>query len=249
MKKIPAITLSFWIIKICATTLGETGGDMLSMTLNIGYAMSSLMLISVFFLALGSQLMSKTFHPWLFWTVILSTSTVGTTISDYIDRTLGLGYVAGSAILITLLGCVFMLWRALEGSRSVTQIQTRRAEIFYWVAILISNTLGTAFGDFLSDSASLGFSGGALLVGSSIFLISLAYFYTQISRTLLFWMAFILTRPLGATVGDLLTKPHEKGGFDLGTIGSSGVLGAIMIGLIIYDAHQTSRRTEANPSR
>lgn len=246
MKKLPAITLSFWIIKICATTLGETGGDMLSMTLNIGYAISSLLLASVFMLALGTQLVSKHYHPWLFWTVILSTSTVGTTISDYIDRTLGLGYVTGSAILITLLISVFILWRRVEGNNSVRRINTRRGEIFYWVAILISNTLGTAFGDFLSDSAQLGFMGGAALVGGSITLIALAYYYTHLSRTLLFWMAFILTRPLGATMGDLLTKSHEKGGFDLGTVGSSIILGAVMLGLIIYDSQ---KQKTATPSR
>lgn len=243
MKKLPAVTLSFWIIKICATTLGETGGDMFSMTFNIGYALSSLIFISVFIAALSAQLYSKEYHPWLFWMVILSTSTVGTTISDYIDRTLGLGYMTGSAILITLLISVFIVWKKLEGSSSIKKIKTRRGEVFYWVAILISNTLGTAFGDFLSDNAKLGFLGGALVVGGTIMLITLAYYYTKFSRTFLFWAAFVLTRPLGATVGDLMTKTHEKGGMDFGTIGSSIVLIVVMTFFILYSGwHENNRR-------
>lgn len=215
-------------MKICATTLGETGGDMVSMTLNVGYAVSSLILISIFLATLIAQLATKSYHPLLYWTVILSTSTAGTTMSDYMDRTLGLGYVAGTSILVTMLLCVLAVWRFCIGSLSVDHIHTFKVEAFYWIAILFSNTLGTALGDFLADSSGLGFAGGALLISSILTLIVLAHFYTPIPKTLLFWFAFVLTRPFGATAGDLLTKTHEKGGFGFGTIGSSLVLASFL---------------------
>lgn len=237
--KVPQVTLAFWVMKICATTLGETGGDLLSMTMNVGYAASTLILFGLFVVALVSQLRAKAFHPFLYWAVILATSTAGTTMSDYMDRTLGLGYVAGSAILIAALVAVLGIWRASVGTLSVDNIRTLKVEAFYWAAILVSNTLGTAFGDFLADSSGLGFGGGALLISGIIALIALAYFYTKVSRTLLFWMAFVLTRPLGATAGDLLTKTHEKGGLGFGTVGSSLILGAVLVGVILY----TSRRS------
>lgn len=233
--KIPEVTLAFWIMKICATTLGETGGDLLSMTLNIGYAASTLILIVVFLATLAMQLMAIRYHPFLFWTVILSTSTAGTTLSDYMDRTLGLGYTAGSMILISILALTLVIWRQVEGTIAIKSIKTRRAEVFYWLAILFSNTLGTALGDFLADSSGLGFGGGALLIGSLIALIIAAHFFTSISQTILFWSAFVLTRPLGATLGDLLTKPHERGGLDFGTIGSSEVLGIALMILIFME--------------
>lgn len=234
MNKIPQITLVFWVMKICATTLGETAGDMFSMTLNIGYAVSSIILITIFLVTLTAQLVSKSYHPLLFWTVILSTSTAGTTLSDYMDRTLGLGYATGATILIMALMGIFLLWRYVEGTVSIKNIKTRKAEIFYWAAILISNTLGTALGDFLADSSGLGFSGGALLIGSLIALTIVLHYFTSISQTVLFWAAFILTRPFGATIGDILTKSHEKGGLDFGTIGSSSVLGVVLILLILF---------------
>jgi uncharacterized membrane-anchored protein len=202
------------------------------MTLNVGYAVSSLMLIGVFAVTLVAQLASKSYHPLLYWTVILSTSTAGTTMSDYMDRTLELGYPTGSAILLSILLCVLAVWRFSAGSLSVSNIRTFRVELFYWTAILFSNTLGTALGDFLADSSGLGFAGGALLIASVIALIALAYFCTQISRTLLFWMAFVLTRPFGATLGDVLTKSHDKGGLDFGTVGASLVLASVLIVLI-----------------
>lgn len=210
MNKLPQITLAFWIMKICATTLGETAGDLLSMTLHVGYAVSSLILISFFLIALVTQLKSAGFHPFLYWTVILATSTAGTTMSDYMDRTLGLGYASGSLILLGILLAVLGYWRFSEKTLAVDKIKTFKAELLYWIAILFSNTLGTALGDFLADSSGLGFAGGALLIGSLIALIVLAHFYTKISGVLLFWIAFVLTRPLGATVGDLLTKPVSK---------------------------------------
>src|SRR5258705_6575458 len=234
MNKLPEITIYFWIMKICATTLGETGGDLLSMTLNVGYATSSLILIGLFLIALVSQLLSKKYHPFLYWTVILSTSTAGTTMSDYMDRTLGLGYTAGSLILLTVLLVIFALWRLSGASFSVTNIKTFKIELIYWTAILISNTLGTALSDFLADDSGLGFGGGALLIASLLGLVILATFFSQISKTLLFWIAFVLTRPFGATMGDLLTKAKAQGGLGFGTIGSSFILASILILFILF---------------
>ncbi|RMM50408.1 Uncharacterized membrane-anchored protein [Pseudomonas corrugata] len=242
LNKLPEITLAFWVMKICATTLGETAGDLLSMTLNVGYAMSSLILISAFLVTLGLQLFSKSHNPVLYWIVILSTSTAGTTMSDFMDRTLGLGYASGSLILISLLIAIFAVWRLSEKSLSVDSIHTTKGELFYWTAILISNTLGTALGDYLADDSGLGFAGGALLIGSAIAAVVLAKFYTRISGVLLFWVAFVLTRPFGATLGDFLTKSHEKGGLDFGTIGSSLVLAAVLVVLVAFAAK--ARRVE-----
>ena len=179
MNKVPQITLAFWVMKICATTLGETAGDLLSMTLNVGYAISTVILMGIFLITLVSQLASKSYQPSLYWTVILSTSTAGTTMLDYMDRTLGLGYTTGAAILITLLLFILAVWRVSVGSLSVDNIKTFKVELFYWTAILFSNTLGTAFGDFLADSSGLGFAGGALLITSVLVLIALAVYRFQ----------------------------------------------------------------------
>ena len=241
MQKLPVITLLFWIMKICATTLGETAGDLLSMTLHIGYAISSIILISVFLITLITQLISRQYIPILYWTVIVATSTAGTTISDYMDRTLGLGYAKGTAILIGILLIILMLWRLSEGSLSVTKIKTFRGELFYWTAILFSNTLGTALGDFLADNAGLGFVRGALLIGSLIGLVIIAYYFTRISRVVLFWVAFVLTRPFGATFGDLLTKLPAKGGLGFGTTGSSLILFFILALLVIYTSFNNKK--------
>jgi len=241
MNKVPEITFAFSVMKICATTLGETAGDLLSMTLNVGYAASSLILIGAFLVTLLAQLGSRSFHPFLYWGVILSTSTAGTAMSDYMDRTLGLGYAAGALILVTILISILALWALTIGSLSVSNIRMFRVELFYWIAVLFSNTLGTAFGDFLADSSGLGFAGGALLIASLIALIAIAYFCTQISRTLLFWMAFVLTRPFGATMGDVLTKTHEQGGLGFGTIGSSLVLASVLI-VLIFATRDRNRR-------
>lgn len=234
MSKLPQITAFFWIMKICATTLGETAGDLLSMTIHVGYAVSSMILIGVFLISLVTQLISKSYNPLLYWTVILSTSTAGTTVSDYMNRTLGLGYTAGSAILITLLLAVFAFWQISVGSLSVKNVKTPKIELMYWIAILISNTLGTSLGDFLADTSGLGFAGGAILISSLLALVLAAHYYTQISAVLLFWIAFVLTRPFGATLGDVLTKSHEKGGLDFGTIGSSIVLTSILGVCIVF---------------
>jgi uncharacterized membrane-anchored protein len=229
MNKLPQITIYFWIMKICATTLGETAGDLLSMTLNVGYAASSIILIGLFLITLVSQLISKKYHPFLYWTVILTTSTAGTTMSDYMDRTLGLGYTEGSLILLSILLVIFALWRLSGIPLSVTNIKTVKIELIYWTAILVSNTLGTALGDFLADDSGLGFGGGALLIASLLGLIVLTTFFSRISKTILFWMAFVLTRPFGATMGDLLTKTKVQGGLGFGTIGSSFILAAMLI--------------------
>lgn len=234
MKKIPEVTLLFWIMKICATTLGETGGDLLAQTLNVGYGVSSLLFIGFFAVTLAGQLAASRYIPALYWAVILATSTAGTTMSDYMDRTLGLGYATGSAILISILMLVLGAWRLSEKSLSVSEITTRRGELFYWTAILFSNTLGTALGDFLADDSGLGFGGGALLIGSALALVVLAHYFTRISGVLLFWVAFVLTRPFGATFGDLLTKPVEKHGLGFGTQGSSLILLVLLVALVVY---------------
>jgi uncharacterized membrane-anchored protein len=243
MKKVAEITLIFWIMKICATTLGETAGDLLSMTLKVGYATSSIILLGIFLATLAAQLLSKKYHPLLYWSVIVSTSTAGTTMSDYMDRTLGLGYAKGSMILIALLAAILAIWHWSERSLSVENIKSRKIEVFYWTAILFSNTLGTALGDFLADSSGLGFSGGAALIAGLLLLAILAHFLTGISKVLLFWIAFILTRPFGATFGDLLTKSHDKGGLDLGTAGSSLVLASIL-GILILHAMVKENRAD-----
>jgi uncharacterized membrane-anchored protein len=234
LNKVAKVTIFFWIMKICATTLGETGGDLLSMTMKVGYGVSSLILLSFFFVTLIIQLASKKFHPVIYWLVIVSTSTAGTTISDYMDRTLELGYFKGSLMLVSCLVVILAVWRYVIGSLSVDYIRSRKAETFYWTAILFSNTLGTALGDFLADSSGLGFLGGAILIGSLLAVTVLLYYFTKTDRVVLFWVAFVLTRPFGATFGDVLTKPVDHGGLNLGTVGSSIVLAAILIVFVIY---------------
>jgi uncharacterized membrane-anchored protein len=231
LNKVPEVTLGFWIIKIAATTLGETGGDALSMTLNLGYALSTLILFGIFVAVVAAQIASKKFHPFLYWTVIVATTTVGTTMADFADRSLGVGYVGGSLILFAVLMLTLGIWRFAIGSVSVNNIVSPQVETFYWLTILFSNTLGTALGDFLADSG-LGYEGAAVVFAGLLALIAAAYFYSRISHTLLFWAAFILTRPLGATVGDMLTKPHANGGLDLSRISSSAVIAVFIIGCI-----------------
>ncbi|TDE13263.1 MULTISPECIES: COG4705 family protein [Dyadobacter] len=242
--KLPQITFSFWLMKICATTLGETAGDLLSMTLNVGYGLSSAILLSFFFVTLLIQLSSKRFHPVIYWAVILATSTAGTTISDFMDRTMGLGYATGSLILTFLLAATLAVWLATEKSLSVASVKSLRGEIFYWTAILFSNTLGTALGDFMADDSGLGFAGGAILIGTLLLVIILAHYFTQMSKVALFWIAFVLTRPFGATFGDLLTKPYEKGGLNFGTIGSSVILFVILAVLITIATLKMRLRTD-----
>jgi len=243
MNKLPKVTLFFWIMKIAATTLGETAGDLLSMTLNIGYAISSIVLIGLLFTALITQLRSKKYHPALYWSVILLTSTAGTTMSDFMDRTLGLGYVKGTIILFSILLAIFVFWHLSGYPFSISKINTFKAELLFWTAILFSNTLGTALGDFLADSSGLGFAGGALLIGSLLMLTALAMFWNRIPKTLLFWIAFVLTRPFGATMGDVLTKSHAKGGLNFGTVGSSLVLALILTILVWHTTFSQNKKT------
>jgi uncharacterized membrane-anchored protein len=227
--KVPQVTIAFWIIKIAATTLGETGGDALSMTMNLGYLLSTVVFMVFFLIVLAWQVKAKVFHPFLYWAVIVATTTVGTTMADFADRSLGVGYVGGSLMLFALLMIVLGLWHYSAGAISFNQITSPKVEIFYWLTILCSNTLGTALGDFLADTSGVGYERGALVFGGALVVVAGAYFFTGISHTLLFWTAFILTRPLGATLGDLLTKPREHGGLDLSRITSTLVLAVFMV--------------------
>lgn len=243
MNKVAQVTLAFWVMKICATTLGETAGDLLSMTLHVGYAISSIMLMACFLVSLLFQIKADRFHPLLYWTVILTTSTAGTTMSDFMDRSLGLGYAKGSLLLASGLVVILTAWRLIEKSLSVDNIQTKRAELLYWAAILVSNTLGTALGDFLADDSGLGFMGGALLIGGLICAVAAANHFTKSNKVALFWIAFVLTRPFGATFGDLLTKPLDKGGLNFGTVGSSLLLAALLGAcFVIAHGHIGKRR-------
>lgn len=243
ISKIPEVTLFFWIIKIVATTLGETAGDALSMTLKLGYAASTGIFFAFFVATLALQVRAAAFHRFLYWAVIVTTTTVGTTMADYADRSLGIGYVGGSLILFAILASVLALWRFSTGSLNINDITSRKAEIFYWVAILFSNTLGTALGDFLADTSGLGYEGGALAFAAALGILALLYFLTRISHTFLFWAAFILTRPLGATLGDLLTKPIANGGLHLDRISSSLVLLICMAAGILLSSRKAGQHS------
>jgi uncharacterized membrane-anchored protein len=232
--KVPEVTLAFWFIKILATTLGETGGDAVSMSLNLGYALSSIIFIGIFVVAVIAQIAAKAFHPFLYWFVIVATTTAGTTMADFADRSLGIGYPGGASILFVLLMASLGVWYWSAGSVSVNTVATPKIEVFYWVAILFSQTLGTALGDWMADTNGLGYEGGALVFAAGLAVIVGAYYYTNVSRTLLFWSAFILTRPLGATLGDLLDKPLEEGGLAFDRFYASAILAAIIIACILF---------------
>jgi uncharacterized membrane-anchored protein len=229
LSKVPQVTLAFWIIKILATTLGETGGDALSMQLGLGYLVSTFIFLGFFVVTVAVQVGSRRFHPAFYWACVVATTTVGTTTSDYFDRTLGLGYVASSAILLAGVVAVLAAWRLTTGSIAVDRITSRTNEAFYWVTILVSNTLGTALGDFTADDLGLGFGGGALLFAGLIAVIAALHLFTRAPKAILFWAAYVLTRPLGATVGDVLTKPIDHGGLDLSRIGASVAIAVLMI--------------------
>ena len=239
--KLPRIAALFWVMKIAATTLGETASDHLAHTLALGYAATALLLILAFGGILTWQLRGEKHRPFLFWSVILSTSILGTALSDFMDRTLKLGYATGSAILVVLLATIFTYWKKSAGTLSVTDIRTRRDEGLYWAAILISNTLGTALGDYLADDSGLGFAGGALLIGGLLAVTLLLHFLTRLSKVVLFWIAFVLTRPFGATLGDVLTKPRAEGGLDLGTLRASAVLLVILLVAILYGEYRDKK--------
>ena len=232
--KVPEVTLIFWLIKILATTLGETGGDALSMSADLGYALSSLIFIGIFLVAVAVQISAKAFHPLLYWFVVIATTTAGTTMADLADRSLGIGYPGGASLLALLLMSSLALWYRTEGTISVNAISAPCAETFYWVSILFSQTLGTAVGDWMADTNGLGYEGGALVFSTGLAAIAAAYFWTSISRTLLFWCAFVLTRPLGATLGDLLDKPTNEGGFAFSRYFATALLGAAILVCIAF---------------
>jgi uncharacterized membrane-anchored protein len=239
--KVPEVTLGFWIIKIIATTLGETAGDAVSMTMHLGYAVSSIIFIGIFLVAVSAQIAAKSFHPFLYWAVIVATTTAGTTMADFADRSLGIGYAGGAAILFALLMASLLVWYLTVGSISVTNITSPKVELFYWTTILFSQTLGTALGDWVADTNGLGYEGGALVFGAGLVLVAAAYFYTNVSRALLFWSACILTRPLGATLGDLLDKPLADGGLEIDRLYASAVLAALMIACILLFEQRPGR--------
>jgi uncharacterized membrane-anchored protein len=242
MSKVPQVTFVFWLIKICATTVGETGGDAVSMTLNFGYALSSLLFMGIFIVTVTAQIRAKRYHPFFYWAVVVATTTVGTTMSDFLDRTAGLGYAYSSLIEFSAVLAILFIWYRTTGALRFENITSRTDELFYWLTILVSNTLGTALGDCVADNTGLGFVGGAMLFAGLLAIIAAAHFFTRIQPAILFWSAYVLSRPLGATLGDTLTKPHEEGGMNLSRITSSIVIAAVMIFLIAL-----SSRKRASP--
>jgi uncharacterized membrane-anchored protein len=243
MSKVPEVTLVFWIIKIAATTLGETGGDTVSMSMNLGYLVGSAIFAAIFIVAVAAQITAKRFHPWLYWATIIATTMVGTTLADFADRSLGIGYTGGSSLLLVLLMGSLALWYWSLGSVSIHTVSSPMAEMFYWITIMFSQTLGTALGDWTADTADLGYTGAALVFGLLLALVAAAYFWTSISRTALFWAAFILTRPLGAVVGDFLDKPVGAGGLALSRYVASAALIIFIIACIAIFPQRAAART------
>lgn len=233
LAKVPEVTLLFWVIKIAATTLGETGGDAVSMSMQLGYLTATAIFAVVFLVAVGAQIKARAFHPFLYWATIIATTTVGTTLADFADRSLGIGYAGGTALLLALLLGSLFAWHRTMGSVSVSTVSSPKAEMFYWVTIMFSQTLGTALGDWTADTAGLGYTGGAMAFAALLALVAAAYFWTQVSRTALFWAAFILTRPLGAVVGDFLDKPISAGGLALSRYTASAALFAFIVVCIV----------------
>jgi uncharacterized membrane-anchored protein len=229
LSKVPEVTLTFWLIKIAATTLGETGGDSVTMTLNWGYLAGTALFLGLLIALVIAQIMAKKFHPFLYWGTIVASTTFGTTMADFADRSLGIGYTGGASLLFACLMAVLALWYASEGTISVNTVSTPKVEAFYWMAITFSQTLGTALGDWIADTGGLGYEGGALVFGAGLMVLAALYWWTNVSRVLLFWAAFILTRPLGATVGDLLDKPTDQGGLALSRPLASAAIAAFVI--------------------
>ncbi len=243
--KVPEVTLIFWIIKIAATTLGETGGDSVTMTLNWGYLTGTAIFLPLLIALVVMQIVAKKFHPSLYWATIVASTTFGTTMADFADRSLGIGYTGGSTLLLGLLLLTLALWHWSLGSISVETVNTPKVEAFYWAAITFSQTLGTALGDWMADSSGLGYLGGAAVFGAGLIVLVAAYFLTNISRVFLFWAAFILTRPLGATVGDFLDKPHSHGGLALSRPMASAVIAGFIIGCILLLPQRAGRHPSA----
>ena len=243
LSKVPEVTLIFWIMKIVATTLGEIGGDAVSMSMNLGYLVGTAIFASIFIVAVSAQIKAKRFHPFLYWTTIIATTTVGTTLADFADRSLGIGYAGGASLLFMLVMASLATWYWSLGSVSVNSISSPKAEMFYWITIMFSQTLGTALGDWTADSAGLGYTGGAIVFSLLLALVAAAYFWTNISRTALFWAAFILTRPLGAVVGDFLDKPINAGGLALSRYSASASLIVLIIGCILIFPQQAAKES------
>ena len=246
--KVPEVTLFFWILKIAATTLGETGGDTVTMTLNWGYLAGTALFLVVLVALVIAQIRAKAFHPFLYWATIVASTTFGTTMADFADRSLGIGYTGGSSLLFVLLMAALGVWYWSQGTISVNTVTTPKVEAFYWAAITLSQTLGTALGDWLADSGGLGYEGGALVFAAGLAVLCVLYFTTSVSRVALFWAAFILTRPLGATVGDLLDKPVHDGGMALSRPLASGVIAAFIIFCLLAFRQQPGRHPGAVPA-
>ena len=229
LSKVPEVTLAFWLIKIAATTLGETAGDAVTMSMRLGYLVGTAIFMAVFVVAVGTQIAARRFHAFLYWAVIVATTTAGTTLADLLDRSLGIGYLGGTVVLASLLLATLGLWHRTLGSVSVDRIDSRRAEAFYWATIMFSQTLGTALGDWMASSAGMGYERGALVFAAGLLLVAAAYAFTSASRTLLFWLAFVLTRPLGATIGDFIDKPLADGGLALSRYSASAGLAIFIV--------------------
>lgn len=240
--KVPEVTLLFWTIKIAATTLGETGGDAVSMSMNLGYLVGTAIFAIIFLVAVMAQISAKRFHPSLYWTTIVATTTVGTTLADYVDRSLGIGYFGGASLLLILLIASLAIWYWSLGSISVDSVSNPKSEMFYWITIMFSQTLGTALGDWTADTAGLGYGGGAIVFGGLLVLVVATYYWTSISRTVLFWIAFVLTRPLGAVVGDYLDKPVSAGGLELSRYSASAVLIVFIVACVLIFHQRAAKR-------
>ncbi len=242
LSKVPELTLIFWIIKIAATTLGETAGDAVSMSMNLGYLIGTAIFASIFIVAVIIQIKAPRFHPVIYWFTIIATTTVGTTLADFADRSLGIGYVGGTTLLFTLLLLSLATWHRVLGSVSIDTVSNPKSEIFYWVTIMFSQTLGTACGDWTADTAGFGYGGGAILFIALLAVVAALYYWTRVSRTFLFWAAFILTRPLGAVVGDFLDKPITSGGLALSRFSASAALFVFIVGCLFIFPHRAAER-------
>jgi uncharacterized membrane-anchored protein len=242
LAKVPAVTLGFWVIKVLATTLGETAGDAVSMSMNLGYLVGTVIFLVVFVAAVAAQISARKFHPSLYWATIIASTTVGTTLADFADRSLGIGYLGGSTLLLALLATSLFTWYRMLGNLDVGSISSPASECFYWVTIMFSQTLGTALGDWTADTAGLGYIGAALVFGAAMLLVVVAYFRTEVSRTVLFWVAFVLTRPLGAVLGDLLDKPISAGGLALSRYSATAALLVSILLCVLVFPQRAARR-------
>ena len=243
--KVPAVTFVFWVIKVLATTLGETGGDTLSMSMNLGYLLSTGIFSVIFVAAVIIQVRAKQFHPVIYWVTIVATTTVGTTLADLVDRSLGIGYAGGTTILLVMLMASLWIWKRNLGSVAVDTVNSPKSEMYYWVTIMCSQTLGTALGDWTADTAGIGYGGGIFVFGGLLAVIATIYYFTKISHTLLFWPAFILTRPLGAVVGDFLDKPRDEGGLEMSRYSASAALVVLMVIFVFAFPHKPAKRANS----